>query len=64
MVKAGTVDDPTRVPPDVHIYVQSKHPWIKLDGSVPEFEEFYDREKTWSKSSLQRRDEMMNKVSA
>ncbi|WP_026167068.1 GFA family protein [Novosphingobium nitrogenifigens] len=40
-VRAGTLDDPARCPPSVHIWVQSKLPWILLDPEVPTFERFY-----------------------
>lgn len=42
-VRQGTFDDPARFPPDVHIFTSTKQPWVKLDGSVPVFEEYYDR---------------------
>lgn len=62
-VKAGTLDEPARVPPDVHIYVRSKLPWIKLDDGTPCFEEFYDRGKVWPKSSLERMQELKKSLS-
>src|SRR5689334_10699768 len=29
-VRVGTLDDPTALPPDVHIYTRSKLPWVTL----------------------------------
>src|SRR5262245_15790744 len=29
-VRVGTLDDPSALPPDVHIYTRSKLPWIEL----------------------------------
>ena len=34
-VRAGTLDQPASVAPDVHIYTRSKLPWIELPQSTP-----------------------------
>jgi hypothetical protein len=54
-VRVGTLDEPHRLPPDVHIFTMSKQPWVKLDGGAPAFEEFYDIEALWPAESLARR---------
>ena len=43
------------VPPDVHIYVRSKLPWITLPDGVPAFEAYYDSRTLWPPASLERR---------
>ena len=53
-VRAGTLDDPAAVKPDVHIWTRSKLPWAELPADVPSFEEFYDLGEVWSVESLQR----------
>jgi hypothetical protein len=53
-VRAGTLDDPSGVEPDVHIYVRSKAPWVELPASTPAFRSYYDTEKLWPATSLQR----------
>lgn len=53
-VRAGTLDDPSAFPPDVHIFVRSKQPWITVPEDVPAFETYYDFRKTWSAESQQR----------
>ena len=53
-VRAGTLDDPATVEPDVHIYTRSKLPWVTLPESVPAFRTYYDTEKLWPASSLER----------
>lgn len=63
-IKAGTLDEPERAPPNIHIYVRSKLPWVKLDDGIPCMQEFYDREKIWSKSSLERLDELKRSLSS
>lgn len=53
-VRAGTLDDPASVAPDVHIYVRSKLPWVTLPGSIPAFDVFYDPKTLWPAESLAR----------
>ena len=53
-VRAGTLDDPSYVEPDVHIYMRSKVPWVELPESVPAFPAYYDTEKLWPAASLER----------
>jgi hypothetical protein len=53
-VRAGTLDDPSAVAPDVHIYTRSKLPWVTLPESVPAFRTYYDMEKLWPAASLGR----------
>jgi hypothetical protein len=54
-VRVGTLDDPTTLTPDVHIFVRSKLPWVTLPGGVPAFEAYYDMRKLWPSESLERR---------
>ena len=42
-----TLDDPSSIAPDVHIYTRSKLPWVTLPESVPAFSTYYDPEKLW-----------------
>lgn len=58
-VRVGTLDDPSVAPPDVHIYTRSKLPWLKLDGSIPERQVYYEREELWTKENLTRREELL-----
>jgi hypothetical protein len=53
-VRAGTLDDPSRVTPDVHIFTQSKRAWVTLPESVPAFDVYYDPNVVWSPQSLER----------
>ena len=58
-VRVGTLDDPAALPPDIHIYVRSKLPWIALPENVPAFEAYYDSRKLWPAESLERRRAIM-----
>lgn len=53
-VRAGTLQAPSSVRPDVHIFVRSKLPWIALPPSVPAYEAFYDVKSVWPAESLAR----------
>ena len=53
-VRAGTLDDPGGVAPDVHIYTRSKLPWVTLPDAVPAFSTYYDTQKLWPAASLER----------
>ena len=53
-VRAGTLETPSSVKPDVHIYTRSKLPWVTLPVSVPAFEAFYDVKSLWPAESLAR----------
>ena len=54
-VRVGTLDDPDRWPPDIHIYTRSKQPWLVLPPGAKAVAEFYDLETTWPAEGLERR---------
>ena len=58
-VRVGTLNEPDRLPPDIHIFTASKQPWIVLPPNTPAVEEYYDRKKYWPKESLERRDALI-----
>jgi hypothetical protein len=55
-VRAGTLDDPSTVSPDVHIFTRSKLPWVTLPEMVPAFDVYYDAKILWPAESLERLD--------
>ena len=55
-VRAGTLDEPSAVKPDVHIFTRSKVPWVALPDDVPTFDVYYDSRKVWPAASLERLD--------
>jgi hypothetical protein len=55
-VRGGTLDDPSAVRPDVHIFTRSKVPWVTLPDDVPAVDVYYDSRKLWPAASLQRLD--------
>lgn len=54
-LRVGTLDEPGRLRPDVHIFASSKLPWVELGDEVPVFEEYYRAEELWPAASLARR---------
>jgi len=55
-VRVGTLDDPDRLPPDIHIFTSSKQPWVVLPPGAPAVPEYYDSKKYWPRESLERRE--------
>jgi hypothetical protein len=53
-VRAGTLDDPFSVEPDVHIFTRSTLPWVTVPEGVPGFEVYYDTQQLWPPASLER----------
>ena len=53
-VRAGTLDDPDRIAPSIHIFTRSKVPWLILPADVPAVEIYYDRATAWPAESLRR----------
>ena len=58
-IRAGTLDDPTAMPPDVHIFTSTKQPWVLLPPEHKVVAEYYDTRETWSADSLARLDVLM-----
>ncbi|MEJ2409114.1 MAG: GFA family protein [Novosphingobium sp.] len=40
-VRAGTLDDPDTCPPSVHIFTESKQPWVVIPEGSEQFPAFY-----------------------
>ena len=53
-VRVGTLDDPDRWPPDIHIYTASKQPWVTLPMTTPAVAEYYKASEHWPAESLAR----------
>jgi|SRR5579883_1957330 len=54
-VRVGTLDEPDRCPPDIHIFTASKQHWVLLPDGVPAFTEYYRASEVWPAASLERR---------
>jgi hypothetical protein len=58
-VRGGTLDEPSAVKPDVHIFTRSKLPWVELPDDTPAFDVYYDSRKLWPPASLERLDAIL-----
>ncbi len=54
-VRVGTFDEPDRFPPDIHIYTESKQPWVVLPAGARAVPQYYSSKEVWSAASLTRR---------
>src|SRR5262245_1030273 len=57
-VRVGTLDEPDRLPPDIHIFTESKQPWVVLPAGAAVVPQYYDRKKHWPEESLKRLDNL------
>ncbi|MBT4044894.1 MAG: GFA family protein [Rhodospirillaceae bacterium] len=53
-VRTTTLDNQQAFSPDIHIWTQSKQPWLQLPDGNPVFEQYYRREDVWPPDSLAR----------
>jgi hypothetical protein len=63
-VRVGTLDEPDQLPPDIHIFTESKQRWVVIPNDMPAVPEYYDREKYWPAESLARRQVMLPQIEA
>ena len=54
-IRVGTLDNPDRFPPDIHIFTTSKQPWVVIPPGANAVPEYYDRNTYWPQTSLDRR---------
>ncbi len=69
-VRVATLDEPSALPPDVHIFTRSKIGWVDLSAPAPGattgrpagvFEVYYDMKTEWPAESLARREALLGK---
>ena len=58
-VRVGTLDEPGRLPPDIHIFTSTKLPWVVLSPDTPAVKEYYKAAEMWPDDSLKRRAVLM-----
>jgi hypothetical protein len=63
-VRVGTFDDPDLLPPGIHIFTQSKQPWVVLPEGTPAVPEYYERQEYWPPESLARRQTILPAIEA
>jgi uncharacterized glyoxalase superfamily protein PhnB len=63
-VRVGTLDQPDLLPPDIHIFIASKQPWVVLPPGMPAVPEYYDAKDIWSAEALERRTTLRARMAA
>jgi hypothetical protein len=53
-MRVGTLNDPTAIAPDAHIFTRTKQPWVSLPADRA-YEVFYPTKTTWPGESIERR---------
>jgi hypothetical protein len=53
-LRVGTLDKPEVFPPEIHVFVSSKQPWLVLNDGKPAFDEFYNLKEVWPAKSMAR----------
>ena len=54
-VRMGTLDDAADLPPQAHMFTQSKLPWVIIPADVPAYREGFDFASVWSADSWARK---------
>lgn len=60
-VRVGTLDDPDAFPPDIHIFTESKQPWVVIPPGARAVGQYYKSAEVWSEASLVRRRALLGK---
>src|SRR5258706_3562743 len=54
-VRVGTLDEPGRLPPDIHIFTSTKQPWVVIPPGMPAVAQYYKSADYWPAESSERR---------
>ena len=54
-VRVSTLNEPDRLPPDIHIFTSSMQPWVVLAPATPAVAAYYKASDYWPPDSLERR---------
>jgi hypothetical protein len=58
-VRVGTLDEPARLPPDIHIFTSTRLPWLELPEGARAVAEYYSARDVWPAESLERRERLL-----
>ncbi|MDZ7627105.1 MAG: GFA family protein [Parvularculaceae bacterium] len=64
-IRAGTLQDPSRASPDVHIFTSTKQPWVVIPAGAEAYAEFYsaaDRARMFGPERMARRAALLEEV--
>jgi hypothetical protein len=60
-VRVGTLDEPGRLAPDIHIFTSTKMPWLALPEGARAVPEYYSAKQVWTADSLARRERLLGR---
>ena len=58
-IRVGTLKDPDQFSPDIHIFTESKQPWVVVPEDLPSYPRFYKWADEWPAASLERRERVL-----
>ncbi|MEM7541162.1 MAG: GFA family protein [Pseudomonadota bacterium] len=58
-VRVGTLEDPSALTPQAHIFTSRKVAWLSIPDDVPSFAQGIDRSKVWPQESIDRYDSLL-----
>ena len=61
-VRTKTLENPSMFPPQAHIFIKDKDPWLNLLENQNCFEKAYDQNKTWPEESIKRYNEYLKTI--
>jgi hypothetical protein len=53
-VRVGTLEEPARLAPDIHIFTSTRLPWLALPDGVPAVPDYYTPKTTWPAATRER----------
>lgn len=62
-IRVGTLDNPERLPPDIHIFTKSKQQWVVIPPHAKSVDIFYKYEDVWSDADQKKRLDMLKSAS-
>ena len=62
-IRVGTLDEPDKMPPDIHIYTSTKQPWFILPANTLSVAEGYETKEVWTAESFERLEILFSKDS-
>jgi hypothetical protein len=60
-VRVGTLDEPARFPPDIHIFTSTRLPWLALPDGARAVPDYYSAKDVWPAASLARRERLLDR---
>lgn len=63
-VRVGTLDETGALRPDIHVFTESKQPWVEIPAGDRAVPQFYKADTVWSSESIARRARLAPQIEA